>query len=257
MRAMVPAIELDEVVKDYPVGRGLGEVLRAPFARPWRRVLHGVSLTVRPGEVQVLLGPNGSGKSTCLLLLAGLVRPTAGHARVNGVDTAASPVEAQRGIGHVNADDRGFYWRLDARENLRFFAALHGLHGDASEARLAELVDPLGLDRLLSSPFRALSAGQRARVALARGLLHRPRTLLLDEVTRSLDPGAAARLRRLVVRLAGEQGIGVLFTTHDLAEAEAIATRVALLVEGRIVANGDFADVRPAIDRTFFEGGDD
>lgn len=255
---MVPAIELDAVVKDYPVGRGLGEALRAPFTRPWRRVLHGVSLTVQPGEVQVLLGPNGSGKSTCLLLLAGLVRPTAGHARVNGIDTAAEPVRAQRGIGHVNCDDRGFYWRLDVRENLRFFAALRGLHGAEFADRLTDLVGPLGLDKLLDAPFRNLSAGQRARVALARGLLHGPRTLLLDEVTRSLDPGAAVRLRRLVVEeLAGKRGIGVLFTTHDLPEAETIATRVALLVDGRIVADGSYASVRPAIDETFFAGEDD
>lgn len=250
---MAPALELSDAIKDYPAPRRFGEYLRAPFRRPMRRALDRVSITVEPGEVLGLLGPNGSGKTTCVKLLAGLVRCTSGRALIDGIDTAAHPTRAQARLGYVTGDERSFYWRLDYRENLRFFAALQELHGRAAQTRIDELAATLGLSGLERKPFRTLSSGQRARVAIARGLLHRPRALLLDEVTRTLDPGAAERLRRLVVEeLAGGQRIGVLLTTHDLHEARAVASRVALLVEGRVRAAGSWQEVEGAIDRTFF-----
>ena len=250
---MAPALELSDAVKDYPAPRRFREFVRSPWRRPTKRALDGVSLAVAPGEVLALLGPNGSGKTTCVKLLAGLVRCTAGRAAVDGIDTAAHPTRAQARLGYVTGAARSFYWRLAYRENLRFFAALQGLHGGAALARIGELAATLGLGGLERKPFRTLSSGQRARVPIARGLLHRPRALLLDEVTRTLDPGAADRLRRLVVEeLAGRERIGVLLTTHDLAEARAVASRVALLVEGRVRAAGGWPEVEAAIDRTFF-----
>ncbi len=253
---MAPALELVDVVKDYPAPRRLRELLAAPFRRKRKRALDGVSFAVEPGEVVALLGPNGSGKTTCVKLLAGLVRPTAGAALVGGIDAAADPLRAQAGLGYVTGDERSFYWRLDFRENLRFFAALQGLHGREGLARIDELAELLDLRGLARKPFRTLSSGQRARVAIARGLLHRPQALLLDEVTRTLDPGAAERLRRLVVEeLAGRDRMGVLLTTHDLHEARAMASRVVLLVDGRVRARGRWAEVDGAIDRTFFAEG--
>lgn len=250
---MTPALELVDAVKDYPAPRRFREALAAPFRRPKKRALDGVSFAVAPGEVMVLLGPNGSGKTTCVKLLAGLVRCTGGAALVDGIDVADRPLPAQARLGYVTGDERSFYWRLDFRENLRFFAALHGLHGATATARIEELVTVLGLAGLERKPFRTLSSGQRARVAIARGLLHRPRALLLDEVTRTLDPGAAERLRHLVVDdLARRERLGVLLTTHDLHEARAVASRVALLVAGRLRAAGAWDDVEGAIDRTFF-----
>jgi ABC-2 type transport system ATP-binding protein len=248
-----PALALDRAVKDYPAPRRLRDAWRSPFRRPKKRALDDVSLAVAPGEVVALCGPNGSGKTTCVKLLAGLVRCTAGAARVDGIDAAAHPLRAQARLGYVTGDERSFYWRLDYRENLRFFAACQGLFGPAALARIDELAAVLRIEGLAQKPFRTLSSGQRARVAIARGLLHRPRALLLDEVTRTLDPGAAERLRRLVVEdLAGRERIGVLLATHDLHEARAVADRVALLVEGRLRAVGRWAEVEAALDRTFF-----
>jgi ABC-type multidrug transport system ATPase subunit len=250
---MAPALELVDAVKDYPAPRRFREFWASPFRRKRKRALDGVSFAVEPGEVVVLLGPNGSGKTTTVKLLAGLVRPSSGAALVAGIDAAVAPERAQAQIGYVTGDERSFYWRLDYRENLRFFAALQGLHGRAGQERIDEVAAALDLRGLERKPFRTLSSGQRARVAIARGLLHRPRALLLDEVTRTLDPGAAERLRRLVVDdLAGRERLGVLLTTHDLHEARAMASRVVLLVDGRVRARGRWDEVEGAIDRTFF-----
>jgi len=253
MAPMQPALALDGVTKDYPAPRSLAQWLRAPFRPARTRALDGVTFAVAPGEIVALLGPNGSGKTTCVKLLAGMLRPTAGAAFAGGIDVAAETARAQAQVGWVVADERSFEWRLGARENLRFFGALHGLSGAALEARIHELAERLGLARILDRPFRTLSAGQRARVAIARGLLHRPRALLLDEVTRTLDPGAAARLRAFVQReLVEREGLGVLLATHDLHEARALASRVVLLVEGRVRAAGDWSRIEPALERTFF-----
>lgn len=253
MAPMASALELREVTKDYPAPRRLAQWLRAPWRRASVRALDGVSLQVRPGEIVALLGPNGSGKTTCVKLLAGMLLPTAGSALVAGVDAARDTERAQAQVGWVVADERSFEWRLSVRENLRFFAALHGVGGRVRADRIVMLAERLGIADLLDRPFRVLSAGQRARVAIARGLLHAPGALLLDEVTRTLDPGAAERLRRFVrEELADGQGMGVLLTTHDLAEARALADRVVVLVDGTVRATGGWDEVEPALDRAFF-----
>ena len=253
MAQMTPALELHEVTKDYPAARPLAAWLRAPFSRSARRALDRVSFAVAPGEIVALLGPNGSGKTTCVKLLAGALRPTAGAARVCGIDTAARTERAQAQVGYVIADERSFEWRLTARQNLAFFGALHGLASARCDARIDEVADRLAIGALLDRPFRTLSAGQKARVAIARGLLHRPRALLLDEVTRTLDPGAAARLRRFVRdELVDRDGLGVLLTTHDLHEARALATRVVVLVGGAIRGDGPWPEVEPALEQAFF-----
>jgi len=253
MAAMAPALELREVIKDYPARRTLGEWLRAPLRRSTRRALDRVSFAVAPGEIVALLGPNGSGKTTCVKLLAGMLLPGSGTARAGGIDLSAETERAQAQVGYVVADERSFEWRLTPRQNLRFFGALHGLGGAPLAARIDELGARLGIDGLLDRPFRTLSAGQKARVAIARGLLHRPGALLLDEVTRTLDPGAAERLRRFVrEELVARDGLAVLLTTHDLHEARALASRVVVLVDGQVRADGAWSEVEAALERAYF-----
>lgn len=254
MAPMPAVLALDGVVKDYPARRSPREILASPFRRKLRRAVDCVSLEVQAGEIVALLGPNGSGKTTCVKLLAGLVRPTAGRAFVCGIDTAARPEEAQAQVGYVVSDERSFEWRLDARENLRFFGALHGLAGRVLDRRIEELAERLRISDQLRLPFRTLSSGQKARVAIARGLLHRPKALLLDEVTRTLDPGAAERLRRFVrEELVDRDGLGVLLTTHDLHEARALSDSVALLVNGTLRATGSFDELEAPMHDAFFE----
>ncbi len=211
---------------------------RAP---PPVRAIDRVDLTVRPGELVALLGPNGAGKTTLLKVLATLVRPSGGRAWVDGIDVGACPHVARGRVGYVLADDRSFFWRISVRENLRFFAALQGLHGRRSRDRIDELASLVGLTDFVDRPFSDLSMGQRQRVAFARGLLGDPPVVLFDEATRSLDPGRAGRLRRVIRNVLVDAGDkAVLFATHDLQEAQTLADRVVLMVEGRVAADGSF-----------------
>jgi ABC-2 type transport system ATP-binding protein len=153
-------------------------------------------------------------------------------------------------VGLVTTEERSFYWRLSARENLRFFAALHDLPRAETRSRIESVAQTFGLGPVLDRPVRELSSGNRGRLALARGLLHQPRILLLDEVARSLDPGAARKLR-LHLRALVDAGLCAIYASHDLIEVERICDRVILLDQGRIAAEGPFAEVRADAERLF------
>jgi ABC-2 type transport system ATP-binding protein len=210
--------------------------LSRPFLKP-RSVtaVAGVNLQVRRGELFGLLGPNGAGKTTFIKMLCTLIVPTAGHARVVGHDL--SQEAAIKGlVGLVVSDERSFYWRLSARRNLSFFAAMAGLSRAETRQRTEEVLSAVGLSDLANRRFGEMSTGMRQRLAIARGLLHRPQVLFMDEPTRSLDPLATAKLHELVRRLARDEGMTVLLTTHNLGEAESLCGRVALMHRGQIRA---------------------
>lgn len=249
---MTPAIQVVGLHKQFNKRRSGRQLLR-----PWRRppptvALAGVSLTVAPGELVTLIGPNGAGKTTLLKILGTLITPTSGTAAVLGVDVLRAPAEARRRIGYVLADERSFFWRLSTKENLRFFAALEGLWGRAAAERIRSLAGLVGLTEELDRDFQDLSTGQRQRLAIARGLLADPPVLLFDEATRSLDPGRAARLRRIIREiLVDREKKAVLFATHDLGEATALADRVILMAEGRVAAEGSMEGLGPQIAELF------
>jgi ABC-2 type transport system ATP-binding protein len=245
-----PQVEVVALEKTYPRPRWSWARLRGRQEPP-RMALRGVSFEVRAGEVVALIGPNGAGKSTLLRILSGLLLPSAGTARVASRDVVRERPECRREVGAALADDRGLSPRLTARQNLRFYAALYGVPSHEVDARVHELAGALEARRLLDREVRTFSSGEKARVVLMRALLHRPRVLLLDEVTRSLDPGAARRLRTRLLSDAAARGAAVLFASHDLAEVEAVAHRVLLLDAGRLAATGSFAEVRPAADALF------
>jgi ABC-2 type transport system ATP-binding protein len=142
---------------------------------------------------------------------------------------------ARRAIGLMVGDERALYWRLTGRENLEFFAALHGIRRQAAVERAGELLAGAGLDAAADRPVSGYSSGMRVRLLLARALATEPPLLLLDEPTRTLDPQAANAFRSMARRLAGEQDAGILFATHDLHEAVAVADRIVVLSRGRIV----------------------
>jgi ABC-2 type transport system ATP-binding protein len=197
--------------------------------------LAGVDLDVHRGEIVALLGPNGAGKSTLLRILGTTVLPDAGSAEVLGVDVVADPLSARRRIGLMAGDERSLYWRLTGRQNLCFFAALQGMRRRQAAERAAQLLLAAGLEEAGDRRVLGYSSGMRARLLLARALLSDPPILLLDEPTRNLDPLAATGFRELATRLAGEPGTGILFATHDLHEAVAIATRVVIISRGQVV----------------------
>jgi ABC-2 type transport system ATP-binding protein len=185
--------------------------------------LDGVSLELSRGEVLALMGPNGAGKSTLLRILAGLVLPTSGEAKVSG------------SVAFVVADERSFSWRLSGRHNLQFFASLYGYSGNEAKERIEQALADVDLLREADRSYREYSTGMRQRLALARGLLADAEVFLLDEPTRGIDPEAAHALRRFIrEELVGRGGRTVVLATHDPHEAKELARRVAVLRGGRI-----------------------
>jgi ABC-2 type transport system ATP-binding protein len=199
--------------------------------------LDGVNISVEPGEVVVLLGPNGAGKSTLIRTLATTLLPDAGRVWVGGFDVVAEPRAALAGTGLVLSEDRSFFWRMSGAANLEFFAALHGLRKEGARRRAASCLAMVGLSEVGGRRVDRYSTGMRARLGIARALLGRPRVLLLDEPTRSLDPLVAVEVRRLVLRLTAEQGVACLFATHDLHEAAAVSSGTIVLAGGQVRAN--------------------
>jgi ABC-2 type transport system ATP-binding protein len=242
---MPAAVQVEHLGKVYVKKRGLREMVLRPLSRAERSAaLDGVSFEVGTGEIFGLLGPNGAGKTTLLKILAGLILPTTGTARVSGFDVAVDDRTVKRLIGFVTSDERSFYWRLTGRENLHFFARLYGLGPAAARRRAADLLDSLDLGDLGDRQFMNYSSGMKQRLAIARALLHDPPVLCLDEPTRSLDPIAAKHLRRFVSeRLNRECGKSILLATHNLQEAEEMCARLAILDRGRVVRQGSAAEI--------------
>ncbi len=243
------SIEVRGLSKRFRRPRPLGAALRAPFSRDPLEALVAVDLSVAPGTVCGIIGPNGAGKTTLLKILAGLILPEAGTCTLAGAPAGSRAARAA--VGLVTTEERSFYWRLTARENLRFFGALHDLGGAALAARIASVTETFDLGAVLHRPVRELSSGNRGRLALARGLLHQPRVLLLDEVARSLDPGAARKLRVHLKGLVETQQLCAVYASHDLSEIERLCQQVALLDGGRVAASGTFDEIREDATRIF------
>ena len=204
--------------------------------------LDGVDLTVERGEVHGLLGPNGAGKTTLIKILSTVLLPTDGTAAVLGHDVVRETAAVRRQIGIVFGGERGLYERVSARQNVEFWATLYRLGPREARARTAGLLERLGLAGHADDPVERLSRGMKQRVHLARGLVHDPPVLFLDEPTTGLDPVAARELRVLIQAL-GREGRAVLLTTHDMAEAEAVCQRVSLIDRGRLYGTEDTARI--------------
>jgi len=199
--------------------------------------VRGIDLTVQPGEIIGLLGPNGAGKTTTLRMLTTLLPPTAGAATVAGHDLLRDPAAVRRRIGYV-AQSGGVDPALPVREELTGQGRLHGLGRAQAARRTGELAGALGLGDLLDRRCGTLSGGQRRRLDLALGLVHRPAVLLLDEPTTGLDPGSRAELWALVRSQRAEHGTTVVLSTHHLDEADALADRLVVIDGGRVAAEG-------------------
>ena len=198
--------------------------------------VQGVTFDAPDGQITGLLGPNGAGKTTLLRMIATLVVPDAGHARVGGLDVVADRYAVRRRIG-VLSDARGLYQRLTARENVRYFGRLHGLSGRALDARIDALFATLGLTALAERRTAGFSQGEKMKVAIARALVHDPDTILLDEPTNGLDIMSVRTLRD-ELRALRTQGKCLLFSSHVMQEVAALCDRIVVLAHGRIVAAG-------------------
>jgi ABC-2 type transport system ATP-binding protein len=210
-----------------------------------RTALAGVSFDVRPAEIFGLLGPNGSGKTTLFRILSTLMLPSGGRALLAGADTATQPNQVRRHIGVV-FQAQSVDVKLTARENLWHQGHLYGLSGATLDQRIAEMLDHVGLADRAGDRVETFSGGMLRRVELAKGLLHRPSVLLLDEPTTGLDPGARRDVWLYLEHVRESEGVTVIVTTHLMEEAEH-CDRLAILHEGRLVALGTPAELKSKI----------
>ena len=205
-----------------------------------------MSLQIQRGEVFGLLGPNGAGKSTTIRMLCTLLEPTEGTAHVNGYDIVRQSNQVRQSLGTVLAGERSIYWKLSARENLEYFAALYHIPAAVAQRRIAELLDRMELTARANDLVEKYSTGMRQRVAIARALLAQPPILLLDEPTLGLDPQAARRVRELVKELKSE-GHTILLTTHYMEEADQLSDRIGIIDQGKVIALGTPAELKRQI----------
>lgn len=234
-----------DVTMQFPVPKRYRELLLRPFQR--RRLvtaLSSVSLAVAKGERIALLGPNGAGKTTLLKLIGGLLLPTQGEIVVNGCDTLRHNTAARKSVGFVMNEERSFFWRLNARQNLEFFASLDNLTGRAMEDRVGELIQLVGLESHVDKIVSTYSSGMKQRLALARGLIAEPEVLILDEPTRALDPVACEDLNDLIIeRLHKGSRKTLLIATHRLEEAMRLCDKVLIINHGKIIAFDSISDL--------------
>lgn len=210
-----------------------------------RVALNGVSFDVRPAELFGLLGPNGSGKTTLFRILSTLMVPSAGQARILGFDVAHDPARVRRQIGVV-FQAQSVDLKLTAHENLWHQGHLYGLRRESLERRINEVLSRVGLADRAGDLVETFSGGMQRRVELAKGLLHHPGVLLLDEPTTGLDPGARRDLWQYLQMLRDEEHVSVLVTTHLMEEAER-CDRLAIMSEGNLVALGTPAELKSEI----------
>ncbi len=199
------------------------------------RALDGVDLDIEVGEVRGLLGPNGAGKTTLVKILSTVLIPTEGKASVMGHDVVTQTAAVRPLIGIVFGGDRGLHYGLTPRETLEYWAALYDVPLKRTRQRIGELLERVGLTERANQRVETFSRGMKQRLHLARGLISDAKVLFLDEPTVGMDPLAARDFRNLVRELKGE-GRTILITTHDMAEAEAVCDRVALIDRGKMLA---------------------
>jgi ABC-2 type transport system ATP-binding protein len=199
--------------------------------------VRGVDFAIEAGELFGLLGPNGAGKTTTIKMLITLLIPTAGKATVLGLDVVENAREVRKRIGYVFGGERGVYERLSGYDNLRYFAELYGVPPRDQKRRIEELLELVGLKGREHERAEGYSRGMKQRLHVARGLLHDPEVLFLDEPTIGLDPVGARDVRAMIASLT-DAGKTVLLTTHYMFEADALCDRIAVITQGAIVAEG-------------------
>jgi ABC-2 type transport system ATP-binding protein len=228
-----PAIEVRSLRKQFRKRAGL---LKSKVSAEW--ALDGVSFEVARGETYGLLGPNGSGKSTLIRILSTLLIADGGTVRLLGHKLPEGQNAVRRLIGRVSVD-AAFYKKLSARENLLYTALLYGLRPADAERDAMSALEQLGIEeRKFSAPLEEMSRGMQQKISIARALMINPPLLLLDEPTTGLDPKSRRDVQTFLENLRRREGTTILLTTHDMAEAERLCSRIGFLAHGRLVAEG-------------------
>ncbi len=237
----MPILQARDLTRSYRSSTGI--------VRRERKVVEavrGVSLEVERGELFGLLGPNGAGKTTVIKMFITLLLPTSGSATVLGHDVVTEARAVRRRIGYVFGGDRGLYERLSALDNLRYFSELYAVPAREQRRRIAELLELVGLTGREKERVEGFSRGMRQRLHIARGLLHDPDVLFLDEPSIGIDPVGARELRATIATLSS-QGKTILLTTHYMFEADELCDRIAVIRDGLVVAEGSPAQLKERV----------
>jgi ABC-2 type transport system ATP-binding protein len=244
------AVELDELSKTFRVRHaragGVGAGLR-DFLRPQTRAVTAVdrlSFSIAPGERVAFIGPNGAGKSTTLKMLAGILRPDAGEARVLGLTPSRQRHELAFRIGTVFGQRSQLWYQLPARDTFELLGCVYGIEPGVRRRRLDALTSVFELGAFIDVPVRQLSLGQRMRCEIAASLLHAPRLLFLDEPTIGLDVSAKAVIRELLRAESDRDAVTLLLTSHDSGDMERVCERAIVIHRGRLLWDGRIADLR-------------
>jgi len=219
-------IEVTSLRKDY------GEI----------RAVDGVTFSAEPGKIFGLLGPNGAGKTTTINVISGLLKPTAGHVKVQGHDVVSDGKAARRSLGIV-PQEIAVYEEVSATENLRYWGGTYGLSGADLDRRIREVLELTELQDRAKEPVKKFSGGMKRRLNFAAGIVHEPDVLLLDEPTVGVDPQSRVKLLDLVRQHAGS-GKCVLYTTHYMEEAEQLCDQLAVIDHGKLIAHGTLEELR-------------
>lgn len=236
-------IEVQNVSKTYhPLS--LGMILGRPPTSKGYVAVDDVSFKVGKGEIFGLVGPNGAGKTTLIKMICSLLHPTTGTVSIEGLDTVTDGQQVKQAVGLITSNERSFYWRLSGQQNLEFFASIYRL--DKTEARkwIDQLLEFLGLERYRHERFDGFSTGTKQRFAIARGMLAKPKFLLLDEPTKGVDPINAAEIITLLrEELPRIWSPTMIITSHNLREVELLCREVAIMHQSRILAQGTIDDL--------------
>lgn len=238
------SIVADNLVKVYePSPKWMRLLVRSNVKRSVRAV-DGISFEVNPGEICVVLGPNGAGKTTTFRMLVGLTTPTSGRSSIMGFDALKESVNVRRQVGWMPGDQRAFLMRHSVMENLRFHGQLQGMEKNDLMKSIRETLELVGLGGRGRNTVFSLSSGMKARLQLARALLHRPQVLILDEPTGAVDPVASHQLVSLIRDIVTDRQIAALISSHRLEEIETLHSRVLMLDDGRLRYDGDLESLR-------------
>lgn len=223
---MAAIIEINELTKMY------GE----------QKAVEQLTLTIEKGEVFGLLGPNGAGKSTTILMLLGLIEPTSGTIRVNGIDPVRNPLEVKRQVGYL-PDNLGFYPQMTGLDNLLYIGSLNGLSQTKAKKLAYELLEQVGLSEAAHKKTGTYSRGMKQRLGIAEVLMKEPEIIILDEPTLGLDPEGVRDLLKLIRRLNEERKMTILLSSHQLHQVQQICDRVGIFVKGRLIAKGNLSEL--------------
>ncbi len=240
------AIETQNLTKHFPKINGYRDLILHPFKREKVTALHNINLKISSGDVFCLLGPNGAGKTTLLKILCGLIIPSDGKALISGFDSTFQKQRIKKEIGFVINEERSFYWRLTGIQNLKFFATLNNMNYQYAKNRIDEVVELTDIKDFINDSFSNYSSGMKQKLAIARALLTKPKIIIMDEPTRSLDPMSVARLKDFVINLLNKDiGKTLLIATHDIKFVEEIYhCSIGILDKGKLLLMDSVANIK-------------